>query len=54
MVEDLPCLVCTGEKRVGFKNRKTGVFREIMLIRSDKDLEEFKKAYDLKEVKKEY
>ncbi|MBR2264859.1 MAG: aspartate dehydrogenase [Firmicutes bacterium] len=47
--------ICTGETAAGFKDRKTGHFEEVMLIRSDADLKEFMRRYDLKEVpKKEY
>lgn len=47
--------ICTGETAAGFKDRETGKFEEVMLIRSDADLKEFMRRYDLKEVpKKEY
>ena len=39
--------ICTGEKVAGFKNKKTGSFTEIMLISSEKDLEAFKRTYDI-------
>ena len=31
----LRCSICTGEQTAGFRNKNTGHFREIMLIRSD-------------------
>ena len=37
--------VCTGEKTAGMKNRSTGKFSEIILIRSENDLREFSEAY---------
>jgi len=46
--------ICTGEQAAGFKDLQTGVFHEVMLIRDDKDLREFMKAYGLTEVGKEY
>ena len=41
--------ICTGEKVAGFKNRHTGVFEDVMLIRAASDLEEFRKRYDIGE-----
>ena len=46
--------ICTGEKTAGFKDRESGQFREVMLIRTQKDLEEFKKTYGVDTVKTEY
>ena len=46
--------ICTGEQAAGFKNRESGEFHEIMLIRSQKDVETFMKAYNLDHVDKEY
>ena len=39
--------ICTGEKVAGFRNKETKVFTEIMLISSDKDLDEFKDRYGI-------
>lgn len=50
----LRCSICTGEKVAGFKNIHTGKFEEIMLIRSDKELDVFKAMYELDDVAKEY
>ena len=36
--------ICTGEKVAGFRGRD-GKVHEVMLIRSDKDLEAFRKQY---------
>ena len=40
--------ICTGEKVAGFRDRETGRFTEIMLLSSDKDLENFKARYGIK------
>ena len=50
----IKCSICNGEQVAGFKDRKTGHFTEIMLIRNDQDLKNFKQRYGLEEVKKEY
>lgn len=39
--------ICTGEKVAGFENLQTEKFEEIQLIRSDKDLQEFRKRYGI-------
>lgn len=39
--------ICTGEKVVGFVDKSSGRFEDIMLIRSEKDLEEFCKNYGI-------
>ena len=46
--------ICTPEKAAGFRDRKTGAFREIMLIRDRKDLDRFLEAYGLDHVDTEY
>ncbi len=48
------CSICTGEQAAGFRELKTGKFREIMLIKSPADLERFKGMYGLEQVDKEY
>ena len=40
--------ICTGEKVAGFQNLKNGSFREVMLIRNQKDLEAFCSTYRIK------
>ena len=42
--------ICTGEKVAGFRNKKDGTFTEVMLIRSQKDIEEFKSTYHVEKV----
>ena len=39
--------ICTGEKTAGFKDLHNGKFEEVMLIRTPKDLEEFKDSYGI-------
>jgi hypothetical protein len=46
--------ICTGERVAGFKDRKTGAFHEIMLIRDQADLEEFMETYGLDDIGTEY
>lgn len=41
--------ICTGEKVAGFKNRQSGVFEDIMLIRVPGDVAEFRKKYGIGE-----
>ena len=48
------CSICTGEKVAGFKDRASGRFTEVMLIRSLRDEERFKEMYHLDTVKTEY
>lgn len=50
----LKCSICTGEQVAGFKDKHTGKFQEVMLIRNNRELEEFMKMYDLDKVPKEY
>ncbi len=39
--------ICTGEKTAGFLENSTGKFREVTLIRDDRDLEKFRKQYGI-------
>lgn len=48
------CSICNGEQVAGFKDIHTGKFQDIMLIRSEKDLEEFKRIYGVDDLEKEY
>lgn len=50
----IKCSICTGEQVAGFKDIQSGNFTEVMLIRNDKDLENFKNMYDLQDIIKEY
>lgn len=46
--------ICTGEKVAGFKDKATGRFTEVMLIRSAEDEREFKEAFQIASLKTEY
>ncbi|MCR5477595.1 MAG: aspartate dehydrogenase [Lachnospiraceae bacterium] len=46
--------ICNGEQVAGFKDRRTGEFHEVMLIRGDADLALFLQTYGLTQVSKEY
>lgn len=35
--------ICTGEKVAGFRNRHTGKFEDVMLLRGQADIDEFRK-----------
>ena len=39
--------ICTGEKVACFKNIHTGALEEVMLLRNEADLEEFKRRYGI-------
>lgn len=39
--------ICTGEKVAGFREKDTGRFREVALIRSSADLDAFKRKYGI-------
>ena len=41
----LRCSICTGEQVACMRNRETGQLRELLLIRSEKDLDEFCRSY---------
>lgn len=47
--------ICNGEQVAGFKDIHTGKIEEVMLIRSQADLDKFKAMYDIdEEITKEY
>lgn len=39
--------ICTGERVAGFKDLRTGRFSEVMLVRSQADLDEFRFLYGI-------
>lgn len=41
--------ICTAEMTAGFRNRETGKFEDVMLIRDGEDLKEFKRLYGIAE-----
>ncbi len=47
------CSICTGEQVAGFKDIHTGKFKDMMLIRDEKDLQNFKDLYGITEIGKE-
>ena len=50
----LKCNTCNPERVVGFKDLRTGEFTEIANIRSDIDLQEFKRTYGVTEISEVY
>ena len=50
----LRCSICTGEQVAGFQDVHTGKFEEVMLIRGEADLRQFKEQYGVEEVMKIY
>lgn len=50
----LKCSICTGEQVAGFKDKKTGQFTEVMLIKNQDDLKWFQEHYGVEHVTKEY
>ena len=49
------CSICTGEQVAGFRNRETGRFEEVMLLRTPADLEAFRTQYGIEgEIEKIY
>lgn len=50
----LKCSICNGEQVAGFRDVHTGKFEEVMFIRNDSDLNEFKMKYGVETIRKEY
>ena len=48
--------ICTGEQTAGFRDQASGQFQEVMLLRSDADLEEFQRLYGVEasDIKREW
>lgn len=48
--------ICTGEQVAGFRDAASGKFEEIMLIRTDSDLRDFLRLYQVEEseIKREW
>ncbi len=48
--------ICTGERVVGFKDPSNGKFEEVMLLRDDRDLQEFLRRYHVEgsEIRREW
>lgn len=41
--------ICTGEETAGFRDRDTGKFHEVMLLKSAADLKAFMELYNIQE-----
>ena len=39
--------ICTGEKVAGFRDLQTGHVEEVMLIKNEKDLQQFRSEYGI-------
>lgn len=50
----LRCSICTGEQVAGIRDKESGHFTEVMLIRSQEDLKSFQEICGVDEVKKIY
>ena len=50
----LKCSICNGEQVAGFKDKQTGHFTEVCLIRNGIELDEFMERYGLSTITKEY
>ena len=50
----LRCSICTGEQVAGFKDIHTEEFHDVMLIKGEADLAEFKSIYGVEDITKEY
>lgn len=46
--------ICTGERVAGFREKRTGKFTAVLLLRSPEDEEAFLRAYSLTSVPTEY
>ena len=46
--------ICTGEMVAGFKDRENGHFTEVMVIRNEREKQQFMKQYGINEINKEY
>ena len=46
--------ICTGEMTVGFLDRDTGKFHEYMLVRTREELEEFRRAAGVTDIRTIY
>ena len=43
------CSICTGEQVAGFRRKDSNEFEEVMLIRTEADLQAFRNAYGIEE-----
>jgi hypothetical protein len=49
MTPVIRCSICTGEQVAGFRRKSDGSFEEVMLIRDDGDLRQFRELYGINE-----
>lgn len=50
----LKCSICNGEQVAGFRDKQTGQFTEVCLIRNGIELDEFMEKYGISTITKEY
>lgn len=50
----LHCSICNGEQVAGFKDKRTGKFEEVMLIRNEDELDAFLQRFGITDITKEY
>ncbi|MBQ8201365.1 MAG: aspartate dehydrogenase [Clostridia bacterium] len=48
------CSICTGEKEAGFRDRRTGEFRGVQLIHTDRELAEFCREWGIEDIRTIY
>ena len=48
------CSICNGEQVAGLKNRQTGAFEEVMLLRGEEDRARFEQMVGTTQIAKEY
>lgn len=49
------CSICTGEKVAGFRRKADGSFEEVMLIRGESEIRQFRELYGIEgEIEKVY
>ena len=51
MIPAVRSSICTGEKVAGFRNKQTGKFEEVMMIRTEQELQEFADMYGIDRTK---
>ena len=55
MTPVIRCSICTGEQVAGFRRKSDGSFEEVMLIRGEGELRQFKEIYGIEgEIEKIY
>ena len=47
MIPVIRCSICTGEQTAGFRRKSDGSFQEVMLIRREDDLRQFREQYGI-------